>query len=128
MLPILLIEDNFQQLRATTRLLQDAGYDVCPAAAYHAALDMFRLYKHFSLCISDIEIGTYDPMLLMKDLNQLRERYNTPMLLTSDRMADYHVVCDVLRLPYIAKPFSTEALLERVQHLMSPEARQDLVS
>ena len=128
MLPILLIEDNFQQLRTTTRLLQDAGYDVCPAAAYHAALDMFRLYGRFSICMSDIEIGTYEPMLLMKDLKNLRERYETPMLLTSDRMSEYHVVCDVLRLPFIAKPFSDEALLERVQHLISSAARQDLVS
>jgi DNA-binding response OmpR family regulator len=118
MLPILLIDDNYQQLRTSTYALQMAGYDVCPAAAYHAALDMFRLYGRFSICISDIEIGTYDPMLLMKEMHHLRERYDTPILLTSERMAEYATVCDVLRLPTLAKPFTHEALLQRIQHLM----------
>lgn len=126
--PILLIDDNYQQLRTTTRLLQDAGYDVCPAAAYYAALDMFRLYGHFSLCISDIEVGTYEPMLLMRDLKHLRERYATPMLLISNRMETYRTVCDVLDLPFLAKPFSDEAMLRKVAKLVSPALNQGLVS
>ena len=50
------------------------------------------------------------------------------MLLISNRMETYRTVCDVLDLPFIAKPFSDEALLRKVVQLISPTLSQWLVS
>ena len=125
---ILLIEDNYRLLRLHTRVLQNAGYDVYPAAAYYAALDMFRLYGQFSLCISDVEVGNYDPMLLMRDLNNIRKRHTTPMLLMSAQMENYQPMANMLHLPLLEKPFTNDILVAQVRELATVEMNASRVS
>ena len=66
--------------------------------------------------------------LMMKDLKHLRELYSTPVLLTSDHMDQHQVLCDALRLPFLAKPFTDETLLAWVQKLATPVMDESLVS
>jgi CheY-like chemotaxis protein len=119
---ILVIEDDFQLLRLCTRLLQNEGHIVYPAATFPAALDMFRLYLSFSLCLSDITVGVYDQMTLIRELHGLRIRYKTPMLVMSAHMERYGSLCDQLKLPYISKPFFNAPLMQRVRDVMTPDA------
>jgi|GEM_PF-6323138 len=122
---ILVIEDNYQLLRLCTRLLQNEDYEVYPAAAYHAALDMFRLYGQFALCISDIEVGAYDSTIMLKDLHRLGEHYHTPILLMSAHIERYQLLCDALNMPYLEKPFLNQAFLECVRELVIKDATTD---
>lgn len=125
---ILLIEDDFHLLRLCTRLLQHADYQVCPAAAYPAALDMFRLYGTFALCISDINVGFYDPVTLIQELYRLRQRFETPMLVMSADMSKHAQRCEDLQLPWIEKPFSNQEFVERVMQLIVPQDQQKALS
>ena len=120
MIRILLIEDDYQLLRLCTRLLQNAEFEVIPAATQHAALDMFRRYKSFSLCISDINVGSYNPMMLIRELYGLRQLSRTPMLMMSAHMDQYQMVCEESNLPYLAKPFSNQEFVNRAQALVVP--------
>lgn len=119
---ILVIEDDLQLLRLCTRLLQNEGYTVYPAATFPAALDMFRLYQSFSLCLSDITVGVYDQLTLIRELHGLRLRYTTPILVMSAHMERYGPLCDQLKLPYIGKPFFNGPLMTRVREIMTPDA------
>lgn len=120
MTKILIIEDDFQLLRLCTRLLQHQGYTVYPAATFPAALDMFRLYQGFALCLSDITVGVYDQMTLIRELHGLRAKYKTPMLIMSAHMERYSPLCDQLALPHISKPFFNAVLLERIREFVPP--------
>lgn len=119
MAKILLIEDDPRLLRMYSKLLQAHGYQVISTTTIHAARDLFERYGRFDLCLSDIEVGLIDAALLLRELNQVRKKFQTPMLIFSAHIEQYQHLCERLDLACLSKSVASAELLDRVAQVIA---------
>lgn len=123
---ILLIEDDFHLLRLYGKMLEYGGHTVISTTTVQAAREMLlRQEHHFDACISDAQVGFIDPMLLLRDLSQIRSKYGIPVLIISAHLEKYQALCDQLRLHSLAKPLQRDELLTAVVTLIESHQAGD---
>ena len=116
---ILLVEDDSAVARVTTRILKRAGFEVAYAEHGQAGLDaLASAGDPYDLVISDVVM----PGMSGADLaREMSVRYPmVKVLLVSGYPDDDELVRNVAhdQLPFLAKPFSTAALLQTVRRLL----------
>jgi len=116
---LLLVDDEAAVRRATERLLQRLGYHVVVAASGAEALEILRGGARVDLLVTDVAM----PGMSGRELAQqvLVERPGTPILFVSG-YADELVSGELPtggKLAYMPKPYSLEALAEKVRELLS---------
>jgi signal transduction histidine kinase len=117
---ILLVEDDAVMREATRRLLTRLGYRVLTAHDAAEALRACEEEKPPDLVITDLVMPGMDGLALAA---RVRERHpSIPILLVSGHGADVLAAHRVERkdLPFLGKPYTPEALAERVRELLDP--------
>jgi two-component system, cell cycle sensor histidine kinase and response regulator CckA len=125
MLPpvVLVVDDEPLLLRLVTRMLEEAGhYRVIAATSALEALDLLaQLHPIPSLLLTDVRMTPVDGPSLAK---LVRQAYPTlPFLFMSGFSPDLQ-----LPGPFVRKPFTSEALLERIEQVLSAGPRPGLRS
>lgn len=116
---ILLVEDDDAVAAATERMLARAGYEVARAAHGQAGLEALeRAIGSFDLVVTDVVMPGMSGADLAREISL---RYpSVKLLFISGYPDDDELVRDVAQhqLPFLAKPFSTEELLQTVRRLL----------
>jgi CheY-like chemotaxis protein len=116
---ILVVDDELAVLSLTSMMLRRYGYEVLTAASGTEALHLFDVWP-------DLEVDLLLTDIIMKDINgvELAEhiralRPNLPVLFFS-AYSDQPELRPVLArgLPYLAKPFTSLALTQRVRQML----------
>ncbi len=110
---ILVVDDEQTVRDILQRTLERAGYDVITAANGQEALDKMSQFD-VSLVVLDIMMPGLD---VFEVLERMPQHLNIPVIMLSG-IRDETTRIDSLGLgadDYIAKPFSTEELLARIQ-------------
>jgi CheY-like chemotaxis protein len=113
------VEDEDDVRTAVAGLLRADGHTVLEAADGEAALPIARETRALDLVISDTVMPRTGGRALAAELRVFRPE--VPILLTSGYMEDETVTLasSEAGLAFLQKPFTPEALLLRVQELLS---------
>jgi DNA-binding NtrC family response regulator len=123
---ILLIEDEFHLLRLYSKMLENGGHTIVSTTTVQAAREMLVKQAHqFDACVSDAQVGSVDAMLLLRDLSQIRGKYDVPVLIISAHLEQYQALCDQLRLHTLAKPLQRAELLTAVTNVIAAHRAGD---
>lgn len=108
---VLLVEDEDQIRNVTTMVLEQAGYNVAIARDGEDALKKSRHIDHLDLLITDsVMPGGISGDQLIRELRKTNP--DLPVLLISGYSTNIPT-----EYTFLSKPFSSEALLNKVQHL-----------
>ena len=116
---ILVVEDEAMVRRLSVAALEDAGYRVLAAADATEALDLIRAHREVAMLFTDIVLpGALDGRRLADTV--LAERPGLPVLFTTGYSRNTIVHAGRLDegVDLIAKPFTSVALVARVQELL----------
>ena len=126
---LLLIEDDYQLLRLYTKMLEAGGCTLVSTTTVQAAREMLRRSEQpFDACVSDAQVGLIDPSLLLRDLSQIRGKYDVPVLVISAHLEKYQRLCDELRLLSLAKPFQKNELLAALAQAITSHQAGDWIN
>ncbi len=115
--PILLVEDDARLRAALAETLRLAGFDVREAADGSAALQVLAATP-VAAVVTDYQMQPMDGSTL---LARIRDRLpQLPVLMTTAYGSIEHAVASMLAgaTDYLVKPFSAEALVERLERLV----------
>ena len=117
---ILLAEDEADLRFAIARILEEVGYEVTSVDSAESALKALDASgRAFDLVLSDVVMREMSGIDLAR---QVRARGPLPRILLISGHLDERVISQMPRdLPFLAKPFSAPALMERVRELLSEE-------
>ncbi|HUW41730.1 MAG TPA: ATP-binding protein, partial [Rectinemataceae bacterium] len=122
---ILVVEDEEALRKVTKRTLDDAGYTVLSAANGEEALKASARHAgEIRLLLTDVVMPRMGGRLLAQEL--LKTRPETEVIYMSgytDNAIVHHGVLDV-GTNFLGKPFTAEALLEKVNAVLGGEASQ----
>ncbi len=116
--PILLVEDDARLRAALAETLRLAGFEVCEAADGSAALQVLAATP-VAAVVTDYQMQPMDGSTL---LTRIRDRLpQLPVLMTTAYGSIEHAVASMLAgaTDYLVKPFPAEALVERLERLVS---------
>ena len=117
---ILLVEDEASIRSLVRKSLRREGYDVLDAGTTEDSLAAARRHEgSIDLLITDVLVPMVNGRVLAEALT--RERPNLKVLFISGHTEDVVLPEDV---PFLRKPFSLGALLERVRDLIAPPHSQ----
>src|SRR5688572_26851797 len=108
---IILLEDDFSQLRLYSDILEEAGYVVKAATTLQAVQNISNLHS-IDLCISDLNVGLVSGDIVLNSLAQLQRQRFFPILAISGQMYQYQRLCDILNIRSLEKPFRPTVLIE----------------
>ncbi|MFK7925705.1 MAG: response regulator transcription factor [Bacteroidia bacterium] len=123
---ILLVEDDQTMAYLVRDSLQRAGYEV--DWAEDGAVAFSRFMNHpYQLCILDVMLPKQDGFSLAEQIRRLNQKvpliFLTARHLQEDRLKGLRLGAD----DYLAKPFSMEELLLRIEALLRRTYRQNFV-
>jgi DNA-binding NtrC family response regulator len=112
---ILLVDDDDDVREYTANVLEDAGYDVRPAAHAEAALAVLRSGETVDLMITDVVMPGVDGVELARRVQQVRP--GLKVLFTTGYTR--HIAADQLvGAEVLDKPFQRDSLLHAVHHVL----------
>lgn len=123
---ILVVDDEFANVRLIEKLLQMKGYQnvVCTMEPLQA----LSLYKehNFDLILLDLDMPKLDGYGVMEQLKEYTDGKLPPVLvLTAQHMQEYRQrALDNGALDYVTKPFNAEELASRVNNLLQVQMAQ----
>jgi two-component system, cell cycle sensor histidine kinase and response regulator CckA len=117
---ILLAEDDPAVRAMTLQLLTRAGYEVTGVEDGAAALAAIESGPPWHLLLTDVVMPGLHGKALLQRVHEVAPAL--PVLLMSGYADDDALVRDVLdaAIPYLAKPFTSDQLLEHVQRALPP--------
>lgn len=113
--PILVVDDNAQNLKLTRLLLESEGYDVRTAEDAEQALDLLMEFRP-RLILMDLQLPNMDGLSLTRLLKRDDERKRivvialTAYAMKGDREKALAAGCD----GYVTKPIDADGLLETI--------------
>jgi two-component system, cell cycle response regulator DivK len=123
--PILVVDDNAQNLKLTRLLLESEGYDVRTAVDAEQALEVLEDFRP-RLILMDLQLPKMDGLSLTRLLKLDAERKRiivialTAYAMKGDREKALAAGCD----GYVTKPIDADRLLETIaEHLNGSGAR-----
>ncbi|MCB0393065.1 MAG: response regulator [Bdellovibrionales bacterium] len=126
---ILLIDDDPDILKFTSRILGGHGHTVFTAKDADQAMDHIHS-KDFDLVISDANMPMISGFELIRQIRGLKKHKDLPIALLTGRRQkeDVEKAIEVGVNDYIVKPINPKTLLEKVQSLIaSPRDRESFV-
>ena len=117
----MVIDDSISVRRATTHLLQTAGWDIVTAKNGIDALEKLdEMETPPDIFLCDMEMPRMDGSELVKRLRKQPEFQTTPFVMITSRSADSHseLAFDAGVSNYLVKPYHDEQLLELVNELV----------
>jgi DNA-binding response OmpR family regulator len=125
---ILLLDDEENELRNASQILQGEGYTVVEADSYQAALSAFEATKSLDVLIADISLPDGNGCELAATLLNLEPQLK--VLFISGHVGAE--VCrfygfDISDLHYLRKPFEKEAFLSRVREVLESKEQPRLI-
>ena len=120
---ILLLEDDYILLQLYSTVLKSAGYEVTATTTFKAASDLLHRTS-FDLCVSDINVGLVDGFHVLNEMDALRRKYGTEILMISGSITVYRNTCEKLKLRYLEKPFTNAELMRQVDVLLKEKAEK----
>ena len=120
---ILVIDDELACLELTQAMLIRYGYTVIPAQSGRQALELFQNSPDTAVDLAIIDIVMHD----MTGLEVAREirwlKPGLPILFVSSYSQDPSLRPPATRdIPFLAKPFSSITLTEKIRELLAPRA------
>jgi CheY-like chemotaxis protein len=109
---ILVVDDDELVRRVVAELLEDLAFSVIEANSGRAALILMRERTELDLVISDLNTPEMDGLQLVEELKSMRP--SLPVILMSGR--PYRDRAD----PFLAKPFTQQALLGCIATVAAP--------
>jgi type IV pilus assembly protein PilB len=118
---ILLVEDDLDEQKLISRILQNQGYDVSVAADGIDAL-LLLLKKDFDLIISDINMPNLDGFKFIEIKNQ--KGIKAPLVFLTSRLEDEDEIkgLELGALDYLKKPIKKNTLLLKVKKALNKPA------
>jgi CheY-like chemotaxis protein len=117
----MVVDDDQQSVGLFRKILQEHGYEVLFARGGEAALKVCRMHMgRLDLVITDVIMPGMSGQLLADDLDSLRP--NVPILFISGIVNATAVGAGNA---FLAKPFTPEQLVNKVQELLDPPAAPD---
>ncbi|MDX2024405.1 MAG: PAS domain-containing protein [Deltaproteobacteria bacterium] len=115
---ILLVEDDGPVRSVLSRLLQDRGYHVTAVASTEQALALGDALANVQVLLTDVRLPGQSGLDLAAHLRRLYPRL--PVLAMSGHVEDPEQQAQLTqgRYPFIAKPFSNQALLLRLREVL----------
>jgi PAS domain S-box-containing protein len=125
---ILVAEDEAPVRRVVERVLRGAGYRVFVAANGHEAMAMAPTLPHLDLLLTDVVMPGMSGVDLARQLTLTRPHLR--VVLASGYSGDslIRVGAGEGTVPYLAKPFTAEALLARVRQVLDEPADRNAVA
>ena len=123
---ILVVDDEPQDLQVVTEILESAGYRVVAASNYHQGIRMAQnCGNDLDVLIADVSLPGKNGIELFEEIATLCDRRPKVLFISgytgSELLRRYGV--SLTDMHFLAKPFSSEDLLDRVKRL---ETFQDL--
>ncbi|MCK6548405.1 response regulator [Myxococcota bacterium] len=119
---VLLVEDEEQLRRTTTKMLANAGYEVVPATSAEEAIALLRLTPNVALVISDVVMPGMSGAELAEHLAQTHPKL--PVLLISGYTDDKLTKLDAYDPAFfLAKPYTLAELTKKVRQLLDTPMR-----
>jgi len=121
---VLVAEDDEPVRAMMCRALRDAGHHVIEAGDGQEAIELLgETYASLDLVIADVAMPRMGGLRLSEHLAQVRPE--VPTLFTSGYPGSDMIARGLFRdgLPFLAKPFSPDALVMRVRELLEERAR-----
>lgn len=122
---ILAVDDTAIILTRISNTLCDE-YDVITLNSGERALRFLEQYKP-DLILLDIQMGQKDGIETLRDIRNMKNRADIPVIMLTG-VEDKDVVLKSAKLgicDYILKPFSSEALLERIRLVFEHEEEKN---
>jgi len=115
---ILVAEDDVMVRNVVRLLLQEEGHEVLVAIDGYEALQLSRQYQGtIDLLLTDVKLPRIDGLALVEQI--LTERPQIKILVMSGKMS---AGCEeIKRLPFLAKPFSSEAFRDKVREVLKSD-------
>ena len=115
---ILVVDDELSLLDVVKAMLSDAGYAVQTAVNPKAAVAWLESVNwQVDLIISDVLMPEMDGLSFLRVLRQKGKRI--PLLLISAFVVAEDLWGEHSRVPFLAKPFRQQELLQAVEHCLS---------
>ena len=115
---ILVAEDDVIVRNVVRLLLQVDGHEVLVAVDGYEALELSRCYQGtIDLLLTDVRMPRVNGIELVEQI--LMERPRIKILLMSGNMDRDHK--EVKKLPFLAKPFSSEAFRNKVREVLASD-------
>jgi DNA-binding response OmpR family regulator len=118
---VLLIDDDRQLLDVLSLAFEEAGYEVATADGGRAGLASASSWRPNAI-VCDVNMPDIDGFHLCRSLREKRDFVPLILLTSRDNEIDETIGLDLGADDYVAKPFSTRALLARVAALLRREA------
>jgi two-component system cell cycle sensor histidine kinase/response regulator CckA len=116
---ILVVDDEIAVLSLTTMMLTRYGYSVITAASAQEALHLFEVWPdlHIDLLLVDVIMPVMNGVELAANIRKVRPELR---VLYFSAYSDQETLRPVFsrRLPYIAKPFTSLQLTNRVREVL----------
>ncbi|HEY8362125.1 MAG TPA: response regulator transcription factor [Tissierellaceae bacterium] len=110
---ILIVDDEKLIVKGLKHSLEQQGYNVFTAYSGSEALNIFK-NENIDFVILDLMLPDIDGMIVCK---QIREKYDTPILMLSAKDGDYDKILgfELGADDYMTKPFNTLELIARIK-------------
>ena len=118
---ILVVDDEDRDLQVISDLLHEAGYNVCKATSYSDAVQcMANLTYVPDLLVTDIALPQVNGVELYRRISVMCGVYLNVLFISAYSGAEIlkRYGIPLSDIHFLAKPFSAEALLSRVQSLL----------
>jgi CheY-like chemotaxis protein len=118
---ILLVDDEERDLEVICGLLEGAGYGVCTAGSYSEALECIEKLPYVpDLLLTDVALPEVNGIELYRKFSEMTGVWMNVLFISAYSGAE---ILRFYGLPisdvhFLAKPFSAEALLQRVASLI----------
>lgn len=122
MTTLLIVEDDFLIREMMDITLSQAGYGIVTAGSGPSALDVLRRLR-VDLVLLDVHMPEMSGLDVLKAMRRMGTVMPPVLMVTANCSAD--TVQEAMRLGcvgYVAKPFSPEGLLSRVQRVLKSAA------
>lgn len=122
---IVIVDDNPDNLRTLSNILQQEGYKIRPVSTGMMALHTIRI-KHPDLILLDIRMPRMNGYQVCEALKTAPETSNIPIIFISalDEVGDKVKAFDVGGADYITKPFQIREVLVRIKHQLTIRQQQ----
>ena len=113
---ILLVDDDIELLKALTKVLEKAHYEVVPHSDARGAMEYINsTKKRFDLVVTDVDMPRLNGMDLRARLLEERPGIKVIVMSGSDMS---EILRQNVNLPFLPKPFDGDALLARVKVIL----------
>ena len=114
---IMIADDDLMMLKLLRDIIQKQGYHVLAASSGREALDLFFSNQEIDLVILDVMMPIFDGWEVLKEI---RAHSDVPVLMLTALGDELHEIQGLTKGAddYIAKPFSYEVLVARINALL----------